>query len=147
MMMKPISTWIVLADAQTVRIAINDGIGKGVYGRGTQGLDAPTVTALADAPGQTNAAVGPNRGSIADPDLKGQAARIFAADIARYLEAALAKGDYHRLILIAPATMLGHLRQALTPALQDVLHADIPKDLTHLPLDELPAHLEDVLAV
>ena len=145
--MKPIKTWIVLADAQTVRIAINDGTGKGVYGRGTQGLDAPAVTELSDAPGMTNAAVGPNRGGISDPDLKGQAAQAFAADIVSYLQAALAKGDYHRLILIAPATMLGHLRQALTPALRDVLHADIPKDLTHLPLDELPRHLADVLAV
>lgn len=145
--MKPITTWIVLADAQTVRIAINDGTDKGVYGRGTQGLQVPAVTALSDAPGLTNAAVGPNRGSISDPDLKGQAERAFATGIISYLEAALAKGDYHRLILIAPPAMLGHLRQALTPALRDVLHADIPKDLTHVPLDELPAHLGDVLAV
>lgn len=145
--MKPTKTWIVLADAQTVRIAINDGTGKGIYGRGTQGLKAPAVTELSDAPGQTHAAVGPNRGSISDPDLKGQAARAFAADIIAYLEAALAKGDYDRLILIAPAAMLGLLRQALTPALQKVLYADIPKDLTHVPLDELPGHLEDVLAV
>jgi protein required for attachment to host cells len=145
--MKPITTWIVLADAQTVRIAINDGTGKGVYGRGTQGLKAPALTELSDEPGMTGASVGPNRGGISDPDLKGQAEHAFAADIVRYLEAALTKGDFQRLIVIAPATMLGHLRKALTPALRHVLHADIPKDLTHVPLDELPAHLSDVLAV
>ena len=145
--MKPIKTWIVLADAKTVRIAINDGVGKGVYGRSTQGLEAPAVTELSDEPGQTNAAVGPNRGGISDPDLKGQAEHAFASDIVRYLEDALTRGDFHRLILIAPATMLGHLRQALTPALRKVLHAEIPKDLTRLPLDELPEHLADVLAV
>ena len=145
--MKPIKTWIVLADTQTVRIAVNDGTGKGVYGRSTQGLAAPAITELSDAPGMTNAAVGPNRGGISDPDLKGQAAHAFAAQIADYLAAALKKGDYDRLILIAPAAMLGHLRQALTPALREVLYADISKDLTHLPLDELPSHLEDVLAV
>ncbi len=145
--MKPIKTWIVLADAQTVRIAVNDGTGKGLYGRGTQGLMAPAITELSDAPGLTNAAVGPNRSSISDPDLKGQAARVFASDITAYLEAALTRGDYHRLILIAPAAMLGHLRQVMTPALRKALHADVPKDLTHLPLDELPGHLEDILAV
>jgi protein required for attachment to host cells len=145
--MKPIKTWIVLADSQTVRIAINEGTGKGIYGRGTQGLDVPAVTELADEPGMTNAAVGPNRGGISDPDLKGQAARAFATDIVRYLEGAFAKDDFDRLILIAPAAMLGHLRQALGPALRGVLHADIPKDLTHVTLDALPAHLEDVLAV
>ncbi len=145
--MKPITTWIVLADAQTVRIAINDGVGKGIYGRGTEGLEAPAITELADAPGMTHAAVGPNRGSISDPDLKGQAARAFAGDIVDYLEGALREGDFDRLILIAPAAMLGHLRQALTPELRKALYADISKDLTHVPLDELTGHLQDVLVV
>ena len=145
--MKPIKTWIVLADAQTVRIAVNNGTGKGVYGYGTQDLKAPAVTELADAPGIMNAAVGPNRAGISDPDLKGQAARLFAVDIVGYLEAALSGGDFQHLILIAPATMLGYLRQALTPTLQKALYADIAKDLTHVPLDELPAHLTNVLAV
>ncbi len=145
--MKPIKTWIVLADAQTVRIAINNGTGKGVYGHSTQNLKAPAVTELSDAPDIMNAAVGPNRGGVSDPDLKGQAARLFAVDIVRYLGAALSRGDFHRLILIAPATMLGYLRQALTPGLQKALYADIAKDLTHVPLDELPAHLTNVLAI
>ena len=145
--MKPIKTWIVLADTQSVRIAVNDGPSKGVYGHSAPGLKAPQVTSLSDAPGMTNAAVGPNRGGIADPDLKGQAAHAFATDITQYLEASLAKGDFQRLILIAPAAMLGMLRKAMTPALKNALLGDIPKDLTHLPLDELPKHLADVLAV
>ncbi|MFT6075270.1 MAG: protein required for attachment to host cells [Yoonia sp.] len=145
--MKPIKTWIVLADTQSVRIAVNDGPSKGVYGHCTHGLKAPKITSLSDAPGMTNAAVGPNRGGIADPDLKGQAAHAFAADIIQYLEASLTKGEFQRLILIAPAAMLGLLRKAMTPALKHTLLGDIPKDLTHLPLDELPKHLEDILCV
>lgn len=145
--MKPIRTWIVLADTKTVRIAVNDGPGKGVYGHSTQGLKAPPVTALSDEPGMTFASFGPNRGGISDPDLKGQAAHAFAVKIVEYLDDALAQGSYQRLILIAPAAMLGRLRQAITPSLQAVLLDEIPKDLTHLPLDELPAHLADVLAV
>ena len=43
--------------------------------------------------------------------------------------------------------MLGALRQALTPPLRAVLHAEISKDLTQLPLDALPDHLADVLVV
>lgn len=145
--MKPIKTWIVLADTKTVRIAVNDGPSKGVYGHSTHGLKTPPITSLSDEPGMTNASVGPNRGGIADPDLKGQAAHAFANDIIRYLEASLSKGDFQRLILIAPAAMLGMLRKAMTPALKDALLGDIPKDLTHLPLDELPKHLKEVLVV
>lgn len=145
--MKPITTWIVLADARNVRIVVNEGTGKGLYGLSAEGLEAAPVTELADEPGMTNASFGPNRGGISDPDLKTQAARGFADSIVAYLEDALAETRYDRLIMIAPAAMLGLLRQALTPALNKVLYADIPKDLTHVPLDDLTKHLADVLAV
>lgn len=145
--MKPNKTWIVIADAKTVRIAVNDGPGKGVYGLSTQGLRAPEVTELSDAPGMTNAAVGPNRGGISDPDLKGQASAAFAEDIVTYLDVTLRDGQFQRLVLVAAPAMLGLLRQKLTDPLKAVLRADIPKDLTHLPLDDLPAHLADVMAV
>lgn len=145
--MKPIKTWIVLADTQSLRIAVNEGPGKGVYGLGVEGVIPPDITALSDEPGMTMAPAGPNRGGIAEPDLKGQATHVFARDIVAYLDAALAKGRYQRLILIAPAAMLGALRDALTPTLRTVLLGDIPKDLTHLPLDGLPKHIAHLLAV
>ncbi|MDX8354984.1 host attachment protein [Cognatiyoonia sp. IB215182] len=145
--MKPIKTWIVLADAGQVRIAVNEGQGKGIYGHSTPDLEPRPVTALSDEPGVTHAPAGPNRGGISDPDLKAQAMQGFAQDIARYLADALSQDEYHRLILIAPAAMLGALRQALTPPLRAVLHAEISKDLTQLPLDALPDHLADVLVV
>lgn len=145
--MKPITTWIVIADAGTVRIVANDGLGKGLYGHSTDGLVAPAVTALSDAPGMTNAPVGPNRGGISDPDLKGQAAASFATTIIAYLEEARRDARFQRLVLIAPPAMLGLLRQRLSAPLREVLRADIAKDLTHVPLDDLPAHLEDVMVV
>jgi len=145
--MKPVNTWIVLADATTFRLAANQGPGKGVYGLPDPGLVAPPVTALSDEPGMTNAPAGPNRGGISHPDLKGQAQAGFADVIVRFLDAARRKKRFQRFILIAPPAMLGVLRQQLTPQLQDVLHADIAKDLTHVPLDDLPGHLADVLAV
>lgn len=145
--MKPIKTWIVLADAQTLRIAENDGPGKGIYGHKVEGLVAPPVTELSDAPGMTNAAVGPNRGGISDPDLKGQAAAAFAEMIVAYLEDALREGAFDRLVLAAAPPMLGVLRQKLSEPLQTVLLADLSKDLNHVTLDALPAHLADVMVV
>ncbi len=145
--MKPNKTWIVLADAQSVRIVVNDGPNKGVYGQSAQGLHAPPLSELSDAPGMTYAPAGPNRGGITEPDLKAQATRAFAEKIVEFLDAARAADTFQQFILIAPPAMLGVLRDKLTPALRKVLRADIPKDLTHLPLDQLPAHLGDVLAV
>lgn len=145
--MKPLKTWIVLTDATSLRLAINEGPGKGVYGLSDPGLVAAPVTELSDEPGVTHASVGPNRGGISDPDLKKQAQAAFADDIVGLLEQARHEKDFHRFILVAPPAMLGILRQKLTPGLQAVLHAEIPKDLTHLPLNDLPAHLADVIAV
>jgi len=145
--MKPLKTWIVLADATSLRLAVNEGPGKGVYGLPDPGLFAAPVTELSDEPGVAHASVGPNRGGISDPDLKKQALAVFADDIVGFLMQARKEKSFHRFILSAPPTMLGILRQKLTPDLQAVLHAEIPKDLTHLPLDDLPAHLADVIAV
>ncbi len=145
--MKPTITWIVMADARTVRIAVNEGPGKGIYGYSTQGLEPPKITELSDAPGVVNAAVGPNRGSIFEPDLKGQAAAAFAGEITQYLDTALRDKQFDRLVLVASPAMLGLLRRKLSGPLKSALRADIPKDLTHLPLDALPAHLSDVMVV
>ena len=144
--MKPLKTWIVLADAKTVRLAVTEGPGKGIYGLPDPGLVAPPVTELSDEPGMTNASVGPNRGGISDPDLKGLAQSAFAEQIVEFLDGACTCQAFQRFILFAPPAMLGMLRDRLTPQLKAALHADIPKDLTHLPLDDLPKHLADVIA-
>ncbi|WP_055684882.1 host attachment protein [Loktanella sp. 5RATIMAR09] len=145
--MKPHKTWIVLADSKHVRIAVNDGPGKGIYGRSTKGLEAPPVTELSDAPGMTTAPVGPNRGNISDPDFKGLAAAAFAADIVSHLAAALDQDEFERLVLVASPAMLGILRKSLTPKVKSALRAELPKDLTHIPLTELPDHLSEIMLV
>lgn len=143
--MKPHKTWIVLADTSSVRIAVNDGPGKGIHGHNAEGLKPRPITELSDAPGMTNAAVGPNRGSISEPDLKGLAAAGFADDIVAYLNRALDDGAFERLVLVAPPAMLGILRKALTRPLKSTLRAEVAKDLTHISLNDLPAHLNDVM--
>ncbi|MEO0929422.1 MAG: host attachment protein [Pseudomonadota bacterium] len=145
--MKPHRTWIVLTNASAIRIAVNDGPGKGVYGQSATGVAAPPMPELSDAPGMTAASVGPNRGGISDPDLKGQAMAAFANDIIRFLEVSLRANQFQRLILVAPPAMLGVLRKKLSGPLHEVLHADMPKDLTQSSLDDLPAHLAEIMVV
>lgn len=145
--MNPVKTWIVLADTATLRLAVSEGPGKGLYGLPDAGLSAPPVTALSDEPGMTIAPAGPNRGGITEPELKRQAQAGFARIIVRFLDEAYRKKRFQRFVLIASPAMLGVLRVQLTPQLQDVLHTDIAKDLTHVPLGDLPGHLADVIAV
>jgi len=145
--MKPNKTWIVLADTQAVRIVANDGPNMGLYGVSTKGLNAPAVSVLSDAPGMTKAPVGPDRGSISERDLKTQAATSFAGAILDVLMDAHGRGAFQRLLIIASPTMLGILRQRMPQPLGDIIRAEIAKDLTQVPLADLPAHLTDVLAI
>lgn len=145
--MKLHKTWIVLVDSAHIRIAVNDGPGKGLYGLSADGLEAPQVMELSDEPGMTYARFGPNRGGISDPDLKGQAVAKYAGAIVKFLDAQKARDAFQHFILVAPPAMLGHLRQKLTSPLLAALRADIDKDLIHVPLQDLPAHLRDVIAV
>ena len=64
-----------------------------------------------------------------------ETARIFAAQ------------GYDRLVVAAAPKMLGALRDDMPDALKSALRADLDKDLTKLPLSDLPAHLDEVLAV
>ena len=105
------------------------------------------VSELSDAPGMTKAPVGPDRGSISEHDLKAQAATTFADAILDVLKGAHDKDAFQKLILIASPTMLGILRQRMPRPISDVIRAEIAKNLTQIPLADLPAHLADVIAV
>ena len=54
---------------------------------------------------------------------------------------------YDRLILVAPPTALGDLRDALSDPVRSLVRAELHKDLTKTPVAELPEHLAAVLAV
>lgn len=54
---------------------------------------------------------------------------------------------YDRLVLVAPSSALGDLREALSDSVRSLVRAELDKDLTKTPIAELPEHLDAVLAV
>jgi protein required for attachment to host cells len=58
-----------------------------------------------------------------------------------------AGGGYGRIVLAASPRLLGHLRDRMPADLRAHVLADLDKDLVKVPLNDLPAHLEPVLAV
>ena len=71
--------------------------------------------------------------------------RLFARDLAREINEAAYKGAFDRLVLVLPAKSLGDLRTQLDKDTRARVVAELSKDLTHVPLHELPAHLSSVL--
>ena len=56
-----------------------------------------------------------------------------------------ARNDFDRLVLVAPAVMLGDLRRALQPQVLEKVVAEVDKDLTKIPTHDVLAHINDVL--
>ena len=73
--------------------------------------------------------------------------RVFHHRIAAYLDGAAKRGDFDRLILVAPPKALGNLRSELTAATREKVSGELNKDLTHVPTHGLAPHLGSVLAV
>ena len=149
--MKPITTWILLADSTQARIACNDGPGRGVTlvsGETLHGRNLPGREIDSDRPGRTFDSHGRGRHAMEPPtDPRENEKQHFIRDLAALLDKEAKRGRYDRLVLVAPPKALGYLRRALSDQVRDRITGEIRKDLMHLPTRDLPPHLGKVLAV
>jgi protein required for attachment to host cells len=148
--MKPTTTWILIADGAHGRLFANHGPGRGLELLDDE-LDADhrATHDIVDAGlGRTYESMGVGRHAITprhDPhrELK----RAFAVRLAKMLDQRRTEHAYDRLILVAPPTALGDLREALSDPVRRLVRAELDKDLTKVPVAELPSHLGAVVAV
>ncbi|MCB1518662.1 MAG: host attachment protein [Hyphomicrobiaceae bacterium] len=149
--MKSTKTWILLADGNRARIVEFDGPANGL--REDAGLQFAQVPMKAgemqtDRPGRSFASAGYGRAAMAphtDPVEKREA--DFTANLAATLDEKLRQNAFDRLIIAAAPKALGNLRKALSARVNEVVYAEIAKDLLNVPSDKLATHFEDVLAV
>jgi len=142
---KPVRTWIVIADGARARIVKNTGPGRGVE------ADAELVfrsehqklqEIMADKPGRAFDSVGKGRHAMAyGSDAVREDERHFLQSLAERLEKEALADAYDRLILVAPPRALGDLRSFLSNPVKNRAHDEIAKDLTQLPNDRLANHL------
>ena len=144
-------TWFLVADGARARVLMNDGVGKGLHsainGEMAHALP-PTREMGTDRPGRTQQRGTSGRHAIQPHvDWHRFEKEKFGKEMAALLDAAAERGDFHRLVLVAPPRTLGDLRAALGSKARALIHAEIDKDLTHVTIQELPAHLTDVVAL
>jgi protein required for attachment to host cells len=149
--MKPTKTWVVAADGARARVLLHLGPGKGLSELSSVESEAarkPGRELLADAPGRVFDSFGEGR-HAAEPrtDPKTVEEQKFLREVAAMLERAAREGEYDRLVLCAAPRALGELRPLLSRAVRDRLAAELPKDLTRTPLDQLERSLEGALPV
>jgi protein required for attachment to host cells len=145
-------TWILVADGARARVLVNRGIGKGLEptADGEMVHDLPPTRELGtDRPGRTQQRGTGGRRHAIEPhvDWHRFEKEKFSREMAALLDAAAERGDFDRLVLIAPPRTLGDLRAALGAKARGKVHAEVDKDLTHVTLHDLPGHLADVVAL
>jgi len=143
--MKPIRTWVLIADAARARVFETRGIGSGlptVQDLALHAELAPSHEIGADRPGRSFDSVGAGRHameSTSDPHREQK--RQFARRVAEAIEARRAAKSFDRLVVVAPAVTMGDLRAALSDKVKAAVAAEVVADLTNTPASELPAHL------
>lgn len=145
--MKPILTWIVVANARQARQIEHRGAGHGLHAISGKVLKAEPAIEYADRAGSGHSIAGPATSAMERSDPQEHADLAFAHKIDAALGAALSQARFERLIIVAGPHMLGLLRKVLQPELSQVVLAEVDKDLSHLPLDQIETHLEDVFLV
>ena len=71
----------------------------------------------------------------------------FVKEVAKYLEKALEKEEYNRLVVIAPPKILGFLRKLLSQFVKDVIALELDKDFANLTPQQIQEHLEKLVYI
>lgn len=149
--MKPIRTWILIADGARARVVENLGPGKGVSEVTGMEFSQPAERnrdIMADRPGRSFESADNSRHSMEPPsDPKRLAEADFVAGLASMLDEKLKAGAFDRLVLVAAPQALGDIRKAISGQLADTVYGELAKDLTKVPNNDLEKHLGEVMAV
>lgn len=92
-----------------------------------------------DLAGQASSTV---MGTMGESDIHQHEEDRFAAETAEMLKRRALRGDYDALIVVAPPRTLGELRRHYHKEVEKRLVAELPKDLTNVPVAEIEEILQ-----
>lgn len=146
--MKPIRTWIVVADGARARIFLQEGkVLNPAPIHETSVALAPSHEIGSDRPGKGHASAARRHGMQPKSDPHLIEKERFAQTLAAHVDRAAETGSFDRLILVAPPKTLGVLRDCLSKAASGMVANEVSKDLTHVAPHDLPGHLEKAIAI
>jgi protein required for attachment to host cells len=101
----------------------------------------PTREQGTDRPGRSVASVGVARSAMEEADWHHLAKERFAEELAEALYRHAHANRFDRLIVIAPAKILGNLRKAFHPEVAGRIAAELPLQMTSHPIAEIERRL------
>lgn len=143
------TTWVVVADGSRAFIVANRGPGTGLAPVLSREHPVPPTHELGtDRPGRTfNSDHSGTRHAMEQVDWHRYEKHKFACGIAKLLDDARVHNAFDDLVLVAPPTTLGELRAELDKHTHAMVSGEVPKDLTHHPIEDLPGYLDGMVRV
>ena len=142
--MKNPVTWYVLADGARARIVTRPEATPGyvvVFAEDAAAARARSRDIVSDRPGHAHESAASARHAI---EPRHDAHRLeetrFLRSVVAYINRESARGSFDRLVIYAAPRCLATLRAGLDPSTSRKLYGEYPKDLTKIPLAELPIH-------
>jgi protein required for attachment to host cells len=100
---------------------------------------------ISSKPGRGFQSVGNSRSAYQQETEPRQVEMIkFAAEVAHFLYTASNNGEFEKLYIFAEPSFLGLLRQHINPQVQKHIVAEIPKELTSSPIEQIEHHLAEL---
>ena len=136
--------WVVVCNGAKAIVLVNEG-DAGLVNLVTKEAaamdDPPTAEQGTDRPGRVHQRFGPSRSAVEQTDWHDEAERAFLQDLAGRLDKAVAGGDASGIVLVAPPRAMGMLRAEMSDRVAKAIEAEITKDYTGMPVDQIEKHL------
>ncbi|WP_298975374.1 host attachment protein [uncultured Roseobacter sp.] len=145
--MKPVVTWVVLANARAARALENRGPGKGLVDLNGMNWLAEPATVPRDRAGVGHSSAGPGISAVEQSDPQIHADKRFAQTVSEKLSKAFTAKKFDRLVIVAGPRMMGLMRSSLDHRVRASVTGEIAKDLSALPLDVVETHLGEIIVV
>ncbi|MCV0394214.1 MAG: host attachment family protein [Rhizobiaceae bacterium] len=132
--------YVVVADGEKALILRNEGDFRYPNLEVVRELEQenpPTHDQGTDRPGRFNDGPNVHRSGVADTDWHRIGKERFADEIAERLYRMAHRGDFEKLVLVAPPLVLGEMRKKLHKEVLDRIASEVPKTLTNHPLDRI----------
>lgn len=145
--MKAKRTLVLVADGGRARIFENLGPGKGLHQ--VENIDETSELAanrnlLDDRPGRSYESQGAMRHAHEQTDRHQELEHRFIEGLLERLDGLRAEDKFDRLIVVAPPKVLGDIRKIIPKELSKIVSAELARDLTRTPTDEIVEHLAEV---
>jgi protein required for attachment to host cells len=140
----PWESWVVVCDGAKALIMQNAGDNQSMNLQVQETLSQPSAADRdigAGKPGRSHQANGMSGSAVEETSWHEQAEEDFLKRVAIKLDELVRDKNAKRIVLVAPPKALGRIRPSLRADTQAAITAEVAKDLTNFPVDQIERHL------